>query len=201
MISRFFIDRPVLANVLALFFVVDRPGLARQPADLAISERRPADRAGDDALSRRERHRRSSTPSPCRSSRTSTASRTCSTCSRRARATAPTISPSLSRSARTPTRTRSWCRTGSRRRSRPCPPEVQLQGVTTKKQSTSILEFVGLVSPDSRFDSLFLSNYAVINVVERTRAPQRASATCRCSAPANTPCASGWTRTSCRRVG
>jgi hydrophobic/amphiphilic exporter-1 (mainly G- bacteria), HAE1 family len=45
------------------------------------------------------------------------------------------------------------------------PAEVQLQGVTTKKQSTSILEFVGLVSPDSRFDSLFLANYAVINVV------------------------------------
>ena len=36
--------------------------------------------------------------------------------------------------------------------------------MTTKKQSTSILEFVALVSPDSRFDSLFLSNYAVINV-------------------------------------
>ena len=45
------------------------------------------------------------------------------------------------------------------------PAEVQVQGVTTKKQSTSILEFVGLVSPDSRFDSLFLANYAVINVV------------------------------------
>ena len=37
------------------------------------------------------------------------------------------------------------------------PQEVQLQGVTTKKQSTSILEFVNLSSPDSRFDSLFLS--------------------------------------------
>ena len=49
------------------------------------------------------------------------------------------------------------------------PPEVQLQGVTTKKQSTSILEFVGLVSPDSRFDSLFLSNYAVINVQDELR--------------------------------
>ena len=45
------------------------------------------------------------------------------------------------------------------------PAEVQLQGVTTKKQSTSILEFVGLRSPDGRFDSLFLANYAVINVV------------------------------------
>src|SRR6202522_4258961 len=44
------------------------------------------------------------------------------------------------------------------------PPQVQAQGVTTAKKSTSILEFVALFSPDSRFDSLFLSNYAVINV-------------------------------------
>jgi HAE1 family hydrophobic/amphiphilic exporter-1 len=44
------------------------------------------------------------------------------------------------------------------------PQAVQAQGVTTAKQSTSILEFVTLISPDSRFDSLFLSNYGVINV-------------------------------------
>ncbi|MGA7384050.1 MAG: efflux RND transporter permease subunit, partial [Methylocella sp.] len=44
------------------------------------------------------------------------------------------------------------------------PQGVQIQGVTTAKKSTSILEFVALVSPDSRFDSLFLSNYAVISV-------------------------------------
>ena len=49
------------------------------------------------------------------------------------------------------------------------PQEVQVQGVTTKKQSTSILEFVSLVSPESRFDSLFLSNYAVINVQDELR--------------------------------
>jgi HAE1 family hydrophobic/amphiphilic exporter-1 len=36
--------------------------------------------------------------------------------------------------------------------------------VTTAKKATSILEIVTLVSPDSRFDRLFLSNYAVINV-------------------------------------
>src|SRR6202020_2167429 len=45
------------------------------------------------------------------------------------------------------------------------PSEVHVQGITTKKKSTSILEYVGLSSPDGRFDSLFLSNYAVINVV------------------------------------
>ncbi len=44
------------------------------------------------------------------------------------------------------------------------PQPVQVQGVTTQKRSTSILEFVSLVSQDSRFDGLFLSNYAVINV-------------------------------------
>jgi HAE1 family hydrophobic/amphiphilic exporter-1 len=44
------------------------------------------------------------------------------------------------------------------------PNAVQLQGVTTQKKSTSILEFVSLTSPDSRYDSLFLSNYAVINL-------------------------------------
>jgi hydrophobic/amphiphilic exporter-1 (mainly G- bacteria), HAE1 family len=44
------------------------------------------------------------------------------------------------------------------------PPAVQAQGVTTKKQSSSFLEFIAVVSPDSRFDSLFLSNYAVISI-------------------------------------
>ena len=44
------------------------------------------------------------------------------------------------------------------------PAEVQAQGVTTAKKATSILEIVTLVSPDSRFDRLFLSNYAVIKM-------------------------------------
>ena len=44
------------------------------------------------------------------------------------------------------------------------PPAVQSQGVTTLKKSSSILEFIALTSPDSRYDSLFLSNYAVISV-------------------------------------
>ncbi len=44
------------------------------------------------------------------------------------------------------------------------PQAVQLQGVTTQKKSTSILGFIGLTSPDNRYDSLFLSNYAVINL-------------------------------------
>ncbi|MGH7163122.1 MAG: efflux RND transporter permease subunit, partial [Planctomycetota bacterium] len=44
------------------------------------------------------------------------------------------------------------------------PEEVRRIGVTTKKRSTSILLVVNLVSPDGRYDKLYLSNYATINV-------------------------------------
>ena len=44
------------------------------------------------------------------------------------------------------------------------PQSVQNQGVTVQKKSTSILLFVTLTSPDSKFDSLYLSNYATLNL-------------------------------------
>jgi HAE1 family hydrophobic/amphiphilic exporter-1 len=44
------------------------------------------------------------------------------------------------------------------------PPAVQQQGVTTQKKSTAILQIVTLSSPDGRYDSLFLRNYATINL-------------------------------------
>ena len=44
------------------------------------------------------------------------------------------------------------------------PKAVQIQGVTTQKQSTAVLMFLALTSPDKRFDSLFLANYGVINL-------------------------------------
>src|SRR5580693_3521068 len=44
------------------------------------------------------------------------------------------------------------------------PQEVQNQGVTVQKRSTSILLFVTLTSPDAKYDSLYLSNYATINL-------------------------------------
>src|ERR1700751_3433772 len=46
----------------------------------------------------------------------------------------------------------------------PLPASVQNQGVTVQKKSTSILLFVTLTSPDKKYDSLFLSNYATINI-------------------------------------
>ena len=44
------------------------------------------------------------------------------------------------------------------------PEEVNRQGVTTKKQSTSMLLIVGVYSPNGTYDDLFLSNYTSINI-------------------------------------
>jgi HAE1 family hydrophobic/amphiphilic exporter-1 len=44
------------------------------------------------------------------------------------------------------------------------PTAVQNQGVTVQKRSTAILLFVTLTSPNATYDSLFLSNYATINI-------------------------------------
>src|SRR5918993_3601334 len=47
------------------------------------------------------------------------------------------------------------------------PPEVQRQGVTVRKVSTAFLMAVALTSNDDRYDSLFLNNYAQINLVNQ----------------------------------
>src|SRR5215813_7868492 len=44
------------------------------------------------------------------------------------------------------------------------PQAVQVQGVTVQKKSTAILQIVTLSSPDARYDSLYLSNFATINL-------------------------------------
>ncbi len=44
------------------------------------------------------------------------------------------------------------------------PPDVIRQGVTVRKQSTDFLEVLALTSPSGRYDNVFLSNYALLNV-------------------------------------
>jgi HAE1 family hydrophobic/amphiphilic exporter-1 len=46
------------------------------------------------------------------------------------------------------------------------PQSVQAQGVVVQQRSTSILQIVTLTAPGGRYDSLFLSNYATINLVQ-----------------------------------
>ena len=52
------------------------------------------------------------------------------------------------------------------------PQAVVVQGVTTKKQSTSIVLILSLSSTDPLYDALYLSNYATLNMLnELTRLP------------------------------
>ena len=44
------------------------------------------------------------------------------------------------------------------------PQAVQNQGVVVQKKSTAILQIVTLTSPDKRYDSLYLANYATISL-------------------------------------
>ena len=44
------------------------------------------------------------------------------------------------------------------------PQPVQAQGVVVQKNSTAILQIVTLTSPDARYDSLYLANYATIRL-------------------------------------
>src|SRR5580692_10639492 len=44
------------------------------------------------------------------------------------------------------------------------PEPVQAQGVSVQKKSTALLQIVTLNSPDGKYDSLFMSNYATINL-------------------------------------
>jgi multidrug efflux pump len=44
------------------------------------------------------------------------------------------------------------------------PEEVNRQGVTTRKQSTSMLMVAAVYSPENSYDDIFLSNYASINI-------------------------------------
>jgi multidrug efflux pump len=46
------------------------------------------------------------------------------------------------------------------------PQQVQLQGVSTKKRSPTILFAINVISPDGRYDDLFLSNYATLHLLD-----------------------------------
>ena len=80
------------------------------------------------------------------------------------------------------------------------PEEVQRIGVTTEKASPDFLMVVHLVSPDERYDMLYLSNYAHLQVKDELAAHRRRRRRRRSSAPATTACASGSIPTSSPRA-
>jgi len=46
------------------------------------------------------------------------------------------------------------------------PPEVQLEGLTIQKKSSAVLQFLMLYSENGEQDPLFITNYAIINVLD-----------------------------------
>ena len=53
------------------------------------------------------------------------------------------------------------------------PPEVRAQGVNVQKKSSALLQVIAMISPDGRYDQLFLSNYATINIIDSSEARAR----------------------------
>ena len=46
------------------------------------------------------------------------------------------------------------------------PSEVQLEGLTIQKKSSAVLQFLSLYSDNDKQDPLFITNYAIINIVD-----------------------------------
>src|SRR6201993_2290735 len=46
------------------------------------------------------------------------------------------------------------------------PSEVQLEGIKVQKKSSSILQFVNIYEESGKYDPLFITNFAIINVID-----------------------------------
>ncbi len=49
------------------------------------------------------------------------------------------------------------------------PAEVVRQGLVVQKRSTAILQVLTMSSPDNRYDTIYISNYALVNVLDELR--------------------------------
>lgn len=49
------------------------------------------------------------------------------------------------------------------------PEEVRRQGITVNKRSSSILALVTMYSPNNKFDNIYISNYALLNVIDELK--------------------------------
>ena len=162
MLAKYFIERPVLANVIALLVVLIGGDLDPVPARLAVSAHHAADRPGDDALSRgqcadRHRHRGAADREQVNGVENMLYMQSTSADDGTYALTVTFAVGTDLDEAQVQVQNRLSAALAS------LPQAVQSQGVVTKKKSTAILQIVTLTSPDGSRDSLFLSNYAAIS--------------------------------------
>ena len=76
------------------------------------------------------------------------------------------------------------------------PAEVVQNGISVEKQASNQLMTVCLLSSDDKFDEIYLSNFATLNVVDILRRIPGTWAAYRTWAAATTPCRFGYSPTS-----
>ena len=164
MISKFFIERPVLANVIAILMIVIGAVALAQSAGGAISQRGAADRAGDHASIPAPAREPSSTPSRLPIEQQVNGVEGMIYMQSYASADGSynlTVTFNIGTDlnfAQVLVQNRVSSALSA------LPQAVQTQGVVVQKKSTAILQIVTLTSPETRYDSLYLSNYANINL-------------------------------------
>ncbi|OYV37743.1 MAG: hydrophobe/amphiphile efflux-1 family RND transporter [Rhodospirillales bacterium 20-64-7] len=166
MIARFFIDRPVLANVLAILFVllgaVSLFGLPVAqypdvvPPTIAVTTRYPGASAADvmNTVALPIEQQVNGVQNMLYMQSTSTSDGSYSLIVTFAIGTDLNFAQVLVQN-----------RVASAMAA--LPQAVQQQGVVVQQKSTSILGFVTLTAPDNRYDGLYLSNYAAINLQQQ----------------------------------
>ena len=163
MISHFFIDRPIFAAVLSIVItltggialfslpIAQYPQITPPAVQVSITTPGPAPRSWPTRWRRR-------------SSSRSTASRACSTCPRRS-GNDGSYTLTVTFDLGTDLNTALVMVQNRVALAMPqLPTAVQNQGITIRKKTPDILMIVNFFSPDGRYDDIYLSNFATINV-------------------------------------
>ncbi len=167
MFSKFFIDRPVFAAVISIvivlagFIAMRALPIAQYPAivppEVTVSATYPGASAQTiaETVAAPLEQQINGVENMLYMRSTSTGSGTLSIAVTFAIGTIPDQKPSTS---------------APRQRATPLlPAEVQRQGVVVQKRSTSILQVLTMSSPNGRYDTIFIGNYALINVIDELR--------------------------------
>ena len=163
-VAHFCIERPIFATVISILVVLIGLAAYFTLAGGAVSRDRAADRRGPRAVSGSLRRGGERARLRRRSSRRSTASRTCSICPRRRPATASssiTVSFALGTDLdQAQVLVQNRVAVAEPR----LPEEVRRLGVTVRKSSPDLLMVIQLFSPDGSRSPLYISNYATLQI-------------------------------------